>query len=54
MRTAEAIPLALHAQAINLIRGLVVDAPIRMGDIVLESLLDTNINLIASIDVNQD
>lgn len=54
VRTAEAIPLALHAQAMDLIRGLVVDAPIRMGDIVLESLLDTNINLIASIDVNQD
>ena len=27
VRTAEAIPLALHAQAMNLIRGLVVNAP---------------------------
>ena len=34
-----------------LIRGLVIDAPIRMGDIVLENLLDTNINLIASMDI---
>lgn len=33
------------------IRGLVIDAPIRMGDIVLENLLDTNINLIASMDI---
>lgn len=52
VRTAEAIPLALHAQAMALIRGLVVNAPIRMGDIVLENLLNTNINLIASMDID--
>lgn len=51
VRTAEAIPLALHAQAMNLIRGLVVDAPIRMGDVVLEDLLKTGIDLIASMDI---
>ena len=53
VRTAEAIPLALHAQAMALIRGLVVKAPIRMGDVVLENLLDTNINLIASMDIDR-
>ena len=52
VRTAEAIPLALHAQAMDLIRGLVVDAPIRMGDVVLENLLNTNIDLIASMDID--
>lgn len=52
VRTAEAIPLALHAQAMNLIRSLVVNAPIHMGDVVLEDLLDTNINLIASMDID--
>ena len=52
VRTAEAIPLALHAQAMDLIRGLVIDAPIRMGDIVLEDLLSTSIDLIASMDIN--
>lgn len=51
VRTADAIPLALHAQAMNLIRGLVVNAPIRMGDIVLKNLLNTNIDLIASMDI---
>ena len=51
MRTAEAIPLELHAQAMALIRGLVVNAPIRMGDVVLKDLLNTNINLIASMDI---
>lgn len=53
VRTAEAIPLALHAQAMDLIRGLVVEAPIRMGDVVLKNLLDTNINLIASMDIDR-
>ena len=36
----------------DLIRGLVVEAPIRMGDVVLKNLLDTNINLIASMDID--
>ena len=52
VRTAEAIPLALHAQAMDLIRGLVVTAPIRMGDVVLENLLGTSINLIASMNID--
>lgn len=52
VRTVEAIPLELHAQAMNLIRGLVVDAPIRMGDVVLGGLLSTNIDLVASMDID--
>ena len=36
----------------DLIRGLVIEAPIRMGDVVLENLLNTNINLIASMDID--
>lgn len=51
VRTAEVIPLALHAQTMTLIRDLVVNAPIRMGDVILPNLLDTNINLIASMDI---
>lgn len=52
VRTAEAIPLALHAQAMDLIRGLVVDTPIRMGDVVLEDLHGTGVDLIASMDID--
>ena len=52
VRTAEAIPLAFHAQAMDLIRGLVIEAPIRMGDVVLDDILGTNINLVASIDID--
>ena len=53
VRAAEAIPLALHAQAMNLIRGLVVNAPIRIGDVVLEDLLGTSIDLVASMDIDR-
>ena len=52
VRTAEAIPLALHAQAMDLIRGVVVDAPIRMGEVVLPNLLKTGIDLVASMDID--
>lgn len=52
VRASEAIPLTLHAQAMDLIRGLIVKAPIRMGDVVLPDLLNTNINLIASMDID--
>lgn len=52
VRTAEAIPLALHARAMDLIRGLVIEAPIRMGDVVLPNLLDTGTDLIASMDID--
>lgn len=52
VRTAKAIPLELHAQAMNLIRGLVVNAPIRMGDVVLKDLLGTNIDLVASMNID--
>lgn len=52
VRTAEAIPLELHAQAMNLIRDLVAEAPIHMGDVILPNLLVTNINLIASMDID--
>lgn len=53
VRTSEAIPLTLHAQAMDLIRGLIVNAPIRMGDVVLPNLLDTGTDLIASMDIDR-
>lgn len=36
----------------DLIRGVVVEAPIRMGDVVLEDLLGTNIDLVASMNID--
>lgn len=53
VRTAEAIPLALHDRAMDLIRGLVIEAPIRMSDVVLPNLLDTGTDLIASMNIDR-
>lgn len=53
VRTSEAIPLTLHAQAMDLIRGLIVKAPIRMGDVVLPNLLNTGIDLITSMNIDR-
>lgn len=53
VRAAEAIPLELHTQAMDVIRGLVLGDPVRMGDVVLPNLLNTGIDLIASMDINQ-
>lgn len=52
VRTSEAIPLELHTQAMDLIRGLEVKAPIRMSDVVLPNLLDTGTDLIASMGID--
>lgn len=51
VRTAEAIPRALHLSAMETLRHLSVSAPITMGDVVLENLLDTGVDVIASLDV---
>lgn len=53
VRTAEGIPLELHAQAMDLIRGLVIEAPIRMSDVVIPNLLDTGTDLIASMNIDR-
>ena len=52
VRTVNAIPLELHAKAMDLIRGLVIEAPIRMSDVVLPNLLGTGTDLIASMDID--
>lgn len=52
VRTARAIPLETHADAMRVIQDVQVDAPIRMGDIVLADILGTGVDLIASMDVD--
>lgn len=54
VRTAEAIPRALHADAMVELRRLCVDAPVRMGDIVIPNILDTGVDVIASLDADED
>lgn len=53
VRTAEAIPLALPRPSHGPHPWPSGQSPIRMGDVVLENLLNTNINLIASMDIDR-
>lgn len=53
VRTAEAIPRHLHREAMEILRRTVVDAPVRMGDVVLEDLLGTGVDVTASLDVDE-
>lgn len=51
VRTAAPIPREQHLSAMELIRTVTVTAPIRMGDVIVPNLMDTGVNLVASLDV---
>lgn len=51
VRTATAIPLAIHADAMDAIRTMAVDAPVSMGDVIAADLLGSGVDLIASMDI---
>lgn len=48
VRTREAIPLSLQAQAMDAIRRAHVVAPVKMGDIVLANVCGTGVDVVAS------
>lgn len=52
VRTARPIPRDLHMRAMDEVRHAIVSAPVRMGDIVVENLLGTGVDLVASMDVD--
>lgn len=51
VRTRTALPFDMHAAAMELLRTTVVSAPITMGDVVVPNILDSGIDVIASMDV---
>lgn len=48
VRTDKAIARKLIYDAMKLINRVEVKAPVRMGDIIIENILDTEVNVIAS------
>ena len=48
VRTNEAMPKHLIFEAMKEINNVCIEAPVKMGDIIIENLLDTGVNLIAS------
>lgn len=52
VRSAEAIPRDLHMQAMDILRSTVTEAPVEMGDVIVRNILDTGVDIVASMDVN--
>lgn len=48
VRSNDPIPKKLMFQAMELINTTVVQGPVTMGDILIENILDTGVNIIAS------
>lgn len=48
VRTSDAIPKGLLFEAMDVINKVTLEAPVSMGDIIVENLLDTGVDLIAS------
>lgn len=53
VRTAEAIPRDLARDAMGALRTVSVDAPVRMGDVVVADILETGVDVVASMDVGR-
>ena len=51
VRTRESIPRALHMQAMELLRATQAVAPVRMGDVVVPDILDSGVDVVASLDI---
>ncbi len=48
VRTREAIPLSCQAEAMEAIRQVEITAPITMGDVVIQNVCNTGVDVIAS------
>jgi len=51
VRSAEAIPKRLITDAVKSLEGIVVDAPVKLDQVVLEDVAGTGVNIIASRDL---
>ena len=53
VRTDVAIPKTLIFECMDVINKVEVDAPIKMGDIIISNILDTGANIIATRSMNR-
>ncbi len=48
VKTADAIPKAMIDAALEAVRGVCIDAPVRIGDVVIPNIAGTGVDLIAT------
>lgn len=53
IKTLEAIPKALIFDCLNVIKELKVEAPIHIGDVIVENVLNTGVALVATRNVER-
>ena len=53
VRTTEAVPKELLADAMRILAKVEVTAPVRTGDVILPNILDTGIDVTASRDMKR-
>lgn len=54
VRTKDAIPFDLHMQAMELLRTTTVSAPVTMGDTIVANILDSGVDVVASMNVDEN
>lgn len=48
VKTQSPIPKALNFKCIEVLNNITVKAPVKIGDIIVENLLDTGVNVVAT------
>lgn len=52
VRSNEALPFDQHFEAMEILRTVVVSAPVTMGDVIVANILDSGIDIVASMNVD--
>ena len=53
VKTAEPIPKKLMREAVLALMNCTVEAPVKVGDVVFENLLDTGVNVVSTCNVER-
>ena len=48
VKTREAIPKAMLEEALGVVKGVCVDAPVKIGDVVVKNIAGTGVDLVAT------
>lgn len=52
VRSAAALPFDQHIQAMEILRATAVDAPVKMGDTIVANILNSGVDIVASMNVD--
>ncbi len=53
IKTKEAIPKELIFEALNVLKDIEIEAPVSIGDIIVKNILNTNVDIVATSNVER-